>query len=97
MSFDPRIPRLIKTNMPEVRRGLVIRDSLPPYRRRMAMWLADPQFVAVDRAALGKRWVERVRRRMPVYSWTIRTSEQREQARVQADALIWEADGRPRI
>jgi len=51
----------------------------------------------VDRAALGKRWVERVRRRMPVYSWTIRTSEQREQARVQADALIWEADGRPRI
>ena len=96
MSFDPRIPRLIKTNMPEVRRGLVIRDSLPPYRRRMAMWLADPQFVAVDRAALGKRWVERVRRRMPVYSWTIRTSEQREQARVQADALIWEADGRPR-
>lgn len=97
MSFDPRIPRLIKTNMPEVRRGLVIRDSLPPYRRRMAMWLADPQFVAVDRAALGKRWAERVRRRMPVYSWTIRTSEQREQARVQADALIWEADGRPRI
>ena len=30
MSFDPRIPRLLKTNMPDVRRGLVIRDSLPP-------------------------------------------------------------------
>ena len=97
MSFDPRIPRLIKTNMPEVRRGLVIRDSLPPFRRRMAMWLADPQFVAVDRAALGKRWVER-------YGGGCRSTVGRSgppssgrQARVQADALIWEADGRPRI
>ena len=41
----------------------------------MAMWLADPQFLAVDRAALGKPWVARARRRMPVYSWTIRTAE----------------------
>lgn len=97
MSFDPRVSRLMKTRMPGVRRGLVIKDSLPAFRRTMAMWLADPQFVAVDRAALGKRWVERVRRRMPVYSWTIRTPEQRAQATVQADALIWEADGRPRI
>ncbi len=97
MSFDPRVPRLMKTHMPEIRRGLVIRDSLPAMRRRMATWLADPQFLAVDRAALGKRWVERVRRRMPVYSWTIRTAEQRAQGAVHADALIWEADGRPRI
>jgi len=97
MSFDPRVSRLLKTRMPQVRRGLVIKDSLPAARRRLAMWLADSQFVAVDRAALGKRWVERVRRRMPVYSWTIRTAGQRAQASVQADALIWEADGRPRI
>ena len=61
------------------------------------MWLADPQFLAVDRAALGKAWVARVRRRMPVYSWTIRTPSERAQATVHADALIWEADGRPRI
>lgn len=97
MSFDPRVPRLIQSQMPQVRRGLVIKDSLPAVRRRLAMWLADPQFVAVDRAALGKGWVDQVRRRMPVYSWTIRTAEQRAQASVQADALIWEADGRPRI
>ena len=97
MSFDPRVSRLMKTHMPQVRRGLVIKDSLPAVRRGMAMWLADPQFIAVDRAALGKSWVERSRRRMPVYSWTIRTAEQRAQASVQADALIWEADGRPRI
>jgi glycerophosphoryl diester phosphodiesterase len=97
MSFDARIPRLLKTNMPEVRRGLVVRDSLPPWKRRLAMWLADPDFLAVDRKALGKSWVARARERMPVCSWTIRTPEQRAQAQIHADALIWEADGRPRI
>jgi len=97
MSFDPRISRLLKTNMPDVRRGLVIRDSLSAPRRRIAIWLADPQFVAVDKASLGKPWVARLRERMPVYSWTIRTAAERGQAQVQADALIWEADGRPRI
>lgn len=95
MSFDPRISRLLKTNMPDVRRGLVVRDSLPAWRRSLAMWLANPDFLAVDYAALGKDWVAAARRRMPVYSWTIRTPEQRAQAQVHANALIWEADGRP--
>jgi glycerophosphoryl diester phosphodiesterase len=93
MSFDPRISRLLKTNMPSVKRGLVVRDDLPAFRRRLAIWLADPQFTAVDRKALGGAWVARTRRQMPVYSWTIRTPEQRTQAKVHADALIWEADG----
>jgi hypothetical protein len=75
----------------------VIRDELPPLRRRVAMWLADPQFIAVERTALGKDWVADVRRRMPVYSWTIRSESERAQAAVHADALIWEGDGRPRI
>ena len=95
MSFDPRIPRLLKTNHPRVRRGLVIRDSLPAIQRWVAMWLADPHFLAVERTALSRRWVEDVRRRIPVYSWTIMGPEQRLQAQVHADALIWEADGRP--
>jgi glycerophosphoryl diester phosphodiesterase len=97
MSFDARLPRLLKTNMPAVRRGLVIRDSLPPLRRWAAMWLASADFLAVDRAALGKRWVASVRRRIPVYSWTIRSAAERETAEVHADAPIWEGDGRPRI
>lgn len=95
MSFDPRLPRLVKSNMPEVRRGLVIRDSLPRLRRQLALWLASPDFLAVERTALDKPWVARERERMPVYSWTIATTEQRAQALVHADALIWEADGRP--
>ena len=95
MSFDPRISRLLKTNFPRVRRGLVMRDSWSPMKRRMALWLADPDFIAVERTALGKSWVARERQRRPVYSWTIRGPQQRLQAAVHADALIWEADGRP--
>jgi glycerophosphoryl diester phosphodiesterase len=95
MSFDARLPRLLKTNLPNVRRGLVVRDSLHPAKRWLAMRLASPQFLAIDAAALGKPWVARARRRMPVYSWTIRTPEERAQAAVHADAPIWEADGRP--
>jgi hypothetical protein len=95
MSFDARISRLLKTNLPQVRRGLVVRDRLPAWKRRLAIWLADPQFLAVEVASLGKPWVERARRRMPVYSWTVRDAAQRRQAGVHADAAIWEGDGRP--
>ena len=95
MSFDPRIPRLLKTNHPRVRRGLVIRDNLAGWKRRLSLSLASPHFLAVDRKALGKSWVAKAREQMPVYSWTIRGPEQRLQAQVHADALIWEADGRP--
>ena len=95
MSFDARVPRLIKTNLPNVRRGLVIKDKLGAWKRFWAMRLADPQFLAVEVAALGKPWVERARGRMPVYSWTVRSSGQRRQAGVHADAVIWENDGRP--
>lgn len=95
MSFDPRVARLLKTNAPRVRRGLVIKDSLSPVKRSMALALADPHFIAVERTALGKSWVARERDRRPVYSWTIKGPQQRTQAQVHADALIWEADGRP--
>jgi hypothetical protein len=61
------------------------------------MWLANPQFIAVDKSTLGKSWVSKARRRMPVYSWTVRTPAERAKASVHADALIWEADGRPGI
>ena len=57
MSFDPRIGRLLKTRFPRVRRGLVIRDSWSPPRRLMALALADPDFLAVDRSAIDKSWV----------------------------------------
>jgi glycerophosphoryl diester phosphodiesterase len=95
MSFDARIPRLIRTNLPHVRRGLVIKDRLGASKRFWSMWLADPQFLAIETAALGRPWVTKARRRMPVYTWTVSTPELRRQAEVHADAPIWEGDGRP--
>jgi glycerophosphoryl diester phosphodiesterase len=97
MSFDPRVLRLLKTNLPEVRSGFLINADLPPLRRRLYRRLADPHFLAVEHPLLGQSWASRMRRRMPVYGWTIRTPAERAQAEVHADALVWEGDGRPRI
>jgi glycerophosphoryl diester phosphodiesterase len=95
MSFDARLSRLLKTNLPAIRRGLVVRHSRSPLKRWLGLRLASPDFLAVDRAALGEAWVGHARKCMPVYSWTIRDPAEREQASVHADVLIWEADGRP--
>jgi glycerophosphoryl diester phosphodiesterase len=95
MSFEPRLLRLLKTNLPHVRRGLLVRADVKSLHRRMAIWLADPHFIAMDVKGIGQAWVARARRRRPVYCWTVKTAEERAQAKVQADALIWEGDGRP--
>ena len=96
LSFNPRLLRLVMTHMPKVRRGLLIEERRSYVERRMYTRIADPEFLAVEFAALGKSWVEHARRSRPIYTWTIRTAAERAQAEVQADALIWEGDGRPR-
>ena len=95
MSFDPRVAHWLWRNAPHVRRGLVIRESLPLFKRWIAMLIARPQFLAVDIAALDRAWAARARRTMPVYCWTVRNGEQRRALTPLADALIWETDGRP--
>ena len=95
MSFHPGLLRWLKTNAPHMRRGLVIRDSLSTPKRWLAMKLADPAFLAVDVAAIEKPWVAAARVSMPIYTWTVRTRDDRRRALACADALIWEADGRP--
>ena len=95
MSFHPGLMRWLKTNAPQFRRGLVIRDSLSPVRRWVAMTIADPAFLAVDVGAIDRSWVAAARKRLPIYTWTVRTRAQRALALTNADALIWEADGRP--
>jgi glycerophosphoryl diester phosphodiesterase len=96
MSFDPKVDRWFRRNAPHVLRGLVIGKDISRLRRWLAFMIAAPQFVAINRECLSTPWVTRLRRRMPVYAWTIRTGAERAQAEVQADALIWEGDGRPR-
>lgn len=95
MSFHPGLMRWLKTEAPHLRRGLVVRDSLPPFKRWIAMKLADPAFLAVDVAAIERPWVAKARAKMPVYTWTVRTRDERARALPRADALIWESDGRP--
>lgn len=95
MSFHPGLMRWLKTNAPHFRRGLVIRDGLSPTKRWIAMKLADPAFLAIDVAAIEQPWVAAARTRLPVYTWTVCTRADRKLALPRADALIWEADGRP--
>lgn len=95
MSFDPRLVRLLATNLPELRRGLVVPDRWPGLKRRLFLWLAKPHFLAVETVAVRRPWVRRQRRLRPVYSWTVNTAEQRKRLADQVDALIWEGDGRP--
>lgn len=95
MSFDPRLPRLLRTNLPHVRRGLVIAADLSAPRRWAALKLASPDFLAVDVEAVDSDWVRRERGRRPVYSWTVKRADQRKRLADQVDALIWEGDGRP--
>jgi glycerophosphoryl diester phosphodiesterase len=95
MSFDPSISRWLSAHHPDLPRGLVVDADWPTDFRSQVVDRARPQFLASDVRLLGDPWTASMRDRMPVYSWTIRTPEQRAQAKVHADALIWEADGRP--
>jgi glycerophosphoryl diester phosphodiesterase len=96
MSFEPKATRSFMRHSPQLPRGLVISEHASAFDRWRGLTVASPHFVAVDRAALGRTWVAKARERHRLYSWTIRTPEQRQTAEIHADALIWEADGRPR-
>jgi glycerophosphoryl diester phosphodiesterase len=95
MSFEPAVGRWFARHRPELRRGLVISERASAFDRWRSIRAAAPHFLAVHRAALGKRWTREQRSRRWLYSWTIRTRVERETAAIHADALIWEGDGRP--
>ena len=96
MSFESKVGRWFARHGPLMRRGLVISERASAFDRWRGMAVAQPHFLAVDRAALGRPWVASARSKHWVYSWTIRSPADRETAEIHADALIWEADGRPR-
>jgi len=95
MSFEPKVGRWFARHRPDLRRGLVISGRASAFDRWRGMMFAKPHFIAMDRAAIERRWAAKARGRHWVYSWTIRTPAERETAEVHADALIWEGDGRP--
>ena len=97
MSFNPRVSWWLARNAPYRHRGLVVSGRASAFDRWTAVSFGSPNFLSVERTLLGSRWAARARTKHWLYSWTIRTVEQRAQAAVHADALIWESDGRPGI
>ena len=95
MSFEPKVGRWFARHRADLRRGLVISGRASAFDRWRGMMIAKPHFVAMDRAAIERRWAAKARARHWLYSWTIRTPSERETAEIHADALIWEGDGRP--
>jgi len=95
MSFEPSVGRWLARHEPEMRRGLVISERAGAFDRWRSIRSASPHFLAVDFGALARPWILKARRNRWVYSWTIRSPEQRQTGEVHADALIWEGNGRP--
>ena len=99
MSFDPRVARWFHKHSPLTCAGLVMREDEHGYtqkawQRRMAYWIALPDFLAYHIEALPNDWVARLRRkRLPVLTWTVNSPEMRRRALSRADALISEGAG----
>lgn len=99
MSFDPRVARWFRAHSPETLCGLVMREdehghTQTGWQRRLALWIAKPDFLAYHVAALPSRWVAGLRAKgMPVLTWTVNSPETRARALTHADALIAEGPG----
>jgi glycerophosphoryl diester phosphodiesterase len=95
MSFDPRIGHWFADQAPARLRGLVVTEEGKPWRgraqRRLALWRAQPHFLAYDVRDLPSRFAAARRAKgMPVFTWTCRQIPDRERATLHADQIIFE-------
>jgi glycerophosphoryl diester phosphodiesterase len=101
MSFDPRVSRWLARHAPQIVRGLVMRqdahsDARTGFARRVALWIARPDFVAFDVRALPDAFAAALRARgFPLLTWTVKTPALAAIARAHADAAIAEGGGLP--
>lgn len=99
MSFDPRVARWFRHNEPQTCAGLVMREdehgfTQKAWQRRLAFWIAKPDFLAYHIAALPSAWVAGLRAKgLPVLTWTVNSPETRMRALEFADALVSEGEG----
>jgi len=99
MSFDPRIARWFRKRAPQICAGLVMREdehgeTQTPWRRKLALRIAQPDFLAYHINALPSRWVADLRAGgLPVLTWTVNSSATRAAGLSHADALIAEGAG----
>ena len=96
MSFDPRVGAWLASHAPGVTRGLVASNdgttgALKGVRHLGAIRLARPDFLAWDVRDLPDPVPAAARRRgLAVFTWTVRTAEERIRARFHADQPILE-------
>jgi glycerophosphoryl diester phosphodiesterase len=105
MSFDPDQVLALREAMPELPRGIIAQRSyddedwkkLTEKQRRGMLQLRHafrtrPHFVAywVDQLPAPAPWIARNLFGLPLLTWTVRTSEQRERAGRYADQMIFE-------
>lgn len=99
MSFDPRVSRWLRRHSPSTLRGLVMREDAhgytqSPWQRHIALWIAQPDFMAYDVRALPSAFAGGLRRRgMPLLAWTVNSPATLAKARAHADAAIAEGSG----
>jgi glycerophosphoryl diester phosphodiesterase len=96
MSFNPEIGRWFARHAPDRLRGLVVTEHEKGalrgrLERGLGLWRSRADFLAYDIRDLPSVFAAAVRRRgKPVFTWTVRTSEERARAAADADQIIYE-------
>ena len=96
MSFNPEVPAWFARHAPRRLRGLVVTEAGKKglkgrAERRLSFWRSKAQFLAYDIRDLPSGFAARHRKAgIPVFTWTVRSEEERERAALHADQIIYE-------
>jgi glycerophosphoryl diester phosphodiesterase len=96
MSFNPEVGAWFAGHAPERLRGLIVSESgkhgwRGRLERRLAFWRARADFLASDIRDLPSPFASAKRAAgVPVYTWTVRTADDRARAAARADQIIYE-------
>jgi glycerophosphoryl diester phosphodiesterase len=97
MSFNPEVGAWFARRAPNVLRGLVVtKQGKSGFRGRIerifSLWRCRADFLAYDIRDLPSAFAGAARARgIPVYTWTVRSEDDRARAAEQADQIIFEA------
>lgn len=97
-SFNPYVVKELKTNTQKIIVGQLISDELPGqsklihflFRSLLVLKISKPDFFAYDIEYITKRKIQRKRRKLPLFAWTINTEEKKTKAKKYADNIIFE-------
>jgi glycerophosphoryl diester phosphodiesterase len=96
MSFNPEVGRWFARHRPERLRGLVVTENgrsgrLGRIKRNLSLWRARPDFLAYDIRDLPSDVAALARfDGTPVFTWTVRSDEDRARGAEHADQIIFE-------